>query len=257
MFYMNYTKLYCQIIFSAQAGVAERKRQHKLGRYFETHHILPKSLGGNNTPDNLVMLTGREHFICHWLLVKMYPAGSDAREKMVNALWRMRTPSENQPGRYINARTYDALRSEWAKLISDRMSRKQGGSLNSHYGTHWYTNAYDGKSIATALELTYPWVKGRWLFHGETEQLNPEIMRYVRQKGRCTQKHVNDVTAVHLLWDEFHAGSYTSLAAFASDKHVTYVAIRKRFAKFVPIFCTLSQHGVPFKSDNTLVGVYK
>lgn len=33
--------------------------------YVETHHIIPKSLGGDNTKTNVVLLTGREHFICH------------------------------------------------------------------------------------------------------------------------------------------------------------------------------------------------
>lgn len=36
----------------------------------EKHHILPKSFGGNNTNDNLVLLSLKEHFICHHLLTK-------------------------------------------------------------------------------------------------------------------------------------------------------------------------------------------
>lgn len=34
--------------------------------YTEKHHIIPKSLGGDNSKTNLVVLTGRQHFICHW-----------------------------------------------------------------------------------------------------------------------------------------------------------------------------------------------
>jgi len=37
----------------------------------ERHHIIPKSLGGNNDHENLVVLWYREHYIAHRLLVKM------------------------------------------------------------------------------------------------------------------------------------------------------------------------------------------
>lgn len=40
---------------------------------FEKHHIIPKCLGGSNFANNIVALTYREHFLCHWLLCKIYP----------------------------------------------------------------------------------------------------------------------------------------------------------------------------------------
>jgi hypothetical protein len=39
---------------------------------FEIHHILPKSLGGDNSIENLVQLTHKEHILCHELLWKKY-----------------------------------------------------------------------------------------------------------------------------------------------------------------------------------------
>ncbi len=36
----------------------------------EKHHIIPKSFGGNNSKDNVVRLTPREHFIVHRLLIR-------------------------------------------------------------------------------------------------------------------------------------------------------------------------------------------
>lgn len=59
----KYTKWYWSIITHAQARV--------IFGYHEKHHIIPKSLGGSNSADNLVRLTAREHFICHILLTKM------------------------------------------------------------------------------------------------------------------------------------------------------------------------------------------
>ena len=41
--------------------------------YYEIHHILPKSKGGTDSIDNLVLLTMPEHIVCHILLYLAYP----------------------------------------------------------------------------------------------------------------------------------------------------------------------------------------
>jgi hypothetical protein len=61
----KYTRWYYNIITNAQS----RSIQKEI--YTEKHHIIPKSLGGGNSKTNLVTLTAREHFVCHWLLTKM------------------------------------------------------------------------------------------------------------------------------------------------------------------------------------------
>lgn len=50
-----------------------RGRDRILNSYGERHHVIPKCVGGNDLEDNIVKLTYREHFICHWLLIKIYP----------------------------------------------------------------------------------------------------------------------------------------------------------------------------------------
>lgn len=62
---MNYRKIYDSIIDRA------RVRLEIVG-YYESHHILPTCCGGCDSEDNLVKLTAREHFLCHWLLYKIY-----------------------------------------------------------------------------------------------------------------------------------------------------------------------------------------
>jgi len=62
---MNYQKHYDTLI--------ERARNRHLEGYSETHHILPRCLGGNNEDANLVKLTAEEHYVAHLLLCKMYP----------------------------------------------------------------------------------------------------------------------------------------------------------------------------------------
>lgn len=63
---MNYQKLHDSIIIRAQS------RTLPSDIYIEKHHIIPKSMGGSNSKDNLVKLTAREHYIIHWLLYKIY-----------------------------------------------------------------------------------------------------------------------------------------------------------------------------------------
>jgi len=77
----KYTNWYYNIITNAQARTLPKEI------YVEKHHIIPKSLGGSDSIDNLVRLTAREHFICHWLLYKM--VSSTNKSKMANAWFRM------------------------------------------------------------------------------------------------------------------------------------------------------------------------
>ena len=63
---MNYEKLYF-------AFIEKWKRQEiEEGVYTEKHHILPRYAGGNDSADNLVRLTYRQHTMAHKLLWKAY-----------------------------------------------------------------------------------------------------------------------------------------------------------------------------------------
>ena len=111
-------------------NITQRAKNRHLETYTESHHIVPRSLGGRDEADNLVSLTAREHFICHWLLVKM-TSGKD-HHKMLNALHMMRAENPYQQ-RYetkITARVYEAIKQEYAEL----QSKKYKGSGNGFYG---------------------------------------------------------------------------------------------------------------------------
>ena len=66
---MNYQSVYSEIIERAKSRGLNKKL---LKGYFEKHHIIPRSLNGTDDKSNLVLLTAREHFICHHLLWKIY-----------------------------------------------------------------------------------------------------------------------------------------------------------------------------------------
>ena len=68
---------------------------------------------------------------------------------------------------------------------------------------------------------------------------------------------MESVNATRRLWDEYHSANYTSLGDWGRQTGVTYQAILKRFKNCIPIFNALRKHGVPFKSDKSLIGIYE
>jgi hypothetical protein len=113
--------------------ITDRAKNRVLETYTESHHIVPRSLGGGDEANNLVNLTAREHFVCHWLLVKM--TTGQEHHKMLNALRMMRAEKQGQQ-RYntkITARVYENIKQEYAELQSKQFT----GTGNGFYGkTH-------------------------------------------------------------------------------------------------------------------------
>jgi len=107
------------------SSIVENARNRVLSGYKESHHIIPQSLGGPDTKENLVDLTAREHFVCHWLLIKMHTG--EARAKMVYALNGMKRTNRDQE-RYetaITSRVYQKLKEEFGKTHSAFMKGRQ------------------------------------------------------------------------------------------------------------------------------------
>jgi hypothetical protein len=105
----------------------------------ETHHIIPKSLGGTNDKINLVYLTPREHFIAHALLTKMV-IDKKHKRSMAYAFSRMKC-SHNKQGysRIGNGKLYDVMRSRLKDLYSGENNPFYGnkslsGDKNPFYG---------------------------------------------------------------------------------------------------------------------------
>lgn len=93
---MNYNKIYDNIINRA-------KERGSMNVYTEKHHIIPRCMGGNDDKTNLAVLTPEEHFVCHLLLLKIYPDNN----KLAYAIYAMRM---NKNKRKLNNRTYGWVR---------------------------------------------------------------------------------------------------------------------------------------------------
>lgn len=101
---MNYSLIYKNLIESR----CQLKRSKRIDTY-ERHHILPKSLGGGNSKDNLVLLTPREHFLAHWLLYKLQTCPI-LKSKMAYAFMLMSNCNNENQNRIQNSRNYEVSR---------------------------------------------------------------------------------------------------------------------------------------------------
>ena len=132
----KYTKWYFSII-------NKRGRVNK-DEFMETHHIIPKSLGGSNKKDNLVYLSYREHFLVHWLLTKMC-INNEHTIKMIYALVRMRG---NRP---ITSWQFDMMKK--IQIEKMRGANHPGyGKSRSQESRNKISNALKGKSRSDAVK---------------------------------------------------------------------------------------------------------
>lgn len=230
---MNYIRLYNNII-------KNRLNNPVSNCYTEKHHILPRSLGGNNEQSNIVSLLAREHFICHLLLTKIYKEGTSEWIKMVNAFMRMYCISINQQ-RYSNNKWYEYLKVNFSKV----QSLNQSGNKNSRYNTCWITNINERKCISIDKSklneyLEKGWVKKR-IINWETydkcknkkekrkeyiklrEQNNKyfyeEAYNYYNEHGwKKTKEKYNLVTS----WTNFVQQCKKYCTCFESKNHTSY-----------------------------------
>ena len=121
----KYTRWYYAIVTNAQARISDG--------YTENHHIVPKSLGGSDLQENLVKLTAREHFVCHWLLTKMVE-NKKHKYQMWNAFSCMLYRENVSQERYkVTSKIFENIKKEGAKIKSVKYS----GSNNPMFGkTH-------------------------------------------------------------------------------------------------------------------------
>jgi hypothetical protein len=121
----KYSRWYEQLINKA-------RNRGTIDGYTETHHVIPRSFGGDNTKQNLVKLTAREHYVAHALLWKMSFSPLH-HGKMSYALRLMMFGANNkhqQRNYKCHSRLYESVRIEFSQDHSKNMT----GENNSFYG---------------------------------------------------------------------------------------------------------------------------
>jgi len=90
-----------------------KQRNKGNGIYFENHHIIAKCQGGSNDKNNLVLLTAKEHFICHRLLTKIFPYNI----KLKYAVWGMCTRNSDKGNHKMNSHSYQIARHDFSESL--------------------------------------------------------------------------------------------------------------------------------------------
>lgn len=98
---MDYASHYDRLISRARGRVLEG--------YRERHHVLPRCMGGDDSPGNIVELTAEEHYVAHQLLVKMYPRNG---RLSYAAVWMSGRCSSNKAYGWLRRRVSRAKREE-------------------------------------------------------------------------------------------------------------------------------------------------
>lgn len=88
-------------------------KNQSIDGYSEKHHIIPKSMGGTDAKDNLISLTGRQHYIAHWMLWKAL-GGIAGRSFFMMSNF----------GKYgkVNSKTYGLARADYSEQVKIQMA---------------------------------------------------------------------------------------------------------------------------------------
>lgn len=227
---MNYQKIYNSLISRAKIRI--------LTEYTESHHIIPKCMGGTDDVANLVKLTPEEHYVAHQLLVKIYP--TNVALVMAAAMMIPNRPSNKM---------YGWLRRRHKHTISTI----QSGEGNSQYGTRWIHNKSlkTSKKVTKLSNLPTGWEEGRILdfeaYFKKIEQQNSVNEQRLKSKLPTTEQRLKRIKTKHVvfrrtegyrraktvrLYEEFK-NSNMSLRKFAEHKNIIPMTLSKWFREFI------------------------
>lgn len=108
---MNYEQVYKNLITSRKK--INRVKSKEI--YYESHHIIPKCFGGDNSETNLVLLTPKEHFFAHLLLAQFHIG--EQKKKMVFALWMLCNKSSAK----CSSRQYQQAKESFIKANKNKV----------------------------------------------------------------------------------------------------------------------------------------
>jgi hypothetical protein len=176
----KYLKWYNELCLSRK----NMDRKKSCGIYYESHHITPKWMGGDNSERNLVLLTAREHYIAHYLLFIHY------KDKPSSAAFHLMNNSINSP--YRDSRKYAELREFQSNIfkgennpakdkeVRAKISKATLGEKNGMYGRTGERNPFYGKTHSDAFK------EYKMKLHGTPIHYNGVTYPSIREASRQT-----------------------------------------------------------------------
>jgi hypothetical protein len=197
---MNYQQIYDNLI--------NRGKTRVLTEYKESHHIVPRCLGGTDESHNLVELTPEEHYTCHQLLVKIYPDNN----KILNAAMFM---TANGMGRRSN-KVYGWLKRRYSEYMkgpnNPQKLNPRSGDRHHYFGkgrppsSEWLTTT--GRKI-----LTDKMIGDKNPCAGVKPWNHPRATAYT--KGVWAKAN-----EIRVIWEENNKPSYCKLYSLVNGKAV-------------------------------------
>ena len=207
---MNYKKIYDSLI--------NRAKNRTLNCYKETHHVIPRCVGGSDDKENLVELTPEEHYLAHQLLVKIYPDNQKLTKAAVMMI----------PNRPTN-KMYGWLKRRFSVVQSEC----QSGKGNSQYGSRWITDGISAKKITSVENIPPGWRLGRSI----DKQKTPSLKNLSLCK-ECIA--ANNKEIAYSWYEKFNNSNCASIREFVRisdyDKsHVSFIKMLKTYVvEFTP-----------------------
>jgi hypothetical protein len=190
---MNYQRIYNDIIERAKSRGLNKKL---LNGYFENHHIIPKCMNGTNIKDNLVLLTGREHYLCHWLLWKVNKENQSLFMAYHKMVYQKRTYQERNFK--ISSKQYEILKTERSNQMKGENNPSGKGKFNSFFGKKHSNESKEKIKLA--------WVERRKLgISAETRKKMSDAHRLNPQCGFKNSMFGNKLSKEHN--NAFHSKS--------------------------------------------------
>lgn len=184
---MNYQRIYDQLI--------ARAKDRKIYEYSELHHITPRCIGGTDSPENLVRLTAREHFIAHALLFKIHKTS-----KLAHAWFSMLRSSPGQQ-RKFTSRQY-----EKAKRAHVEALKQQIGIKNPFFRKEHSAETKKKISDANTGRKRAPAVIEKWVEDVAKKKKSPVHRKKIGRPGLVTLKNV--ITGKSIRVDKHHLFEY-------------------------------------------------
>lgn len=172
----------CKLLYeNIIARAVKQNRVKSAEAYYEAHHILPRCQGGQDNPENLVLLRAREHFIAHELLCKIHPDN----EKLAFAFHMMSVISPTSE-RKVSSRSYKKAREALFRFKTDN------GSITVKHlkiGAKYSWMKKDDECTRVNKDLIHEyladgWVSGRLYFKRMTPTDDTRQKMSDAQKGR-------------------------------------------------------------------------
>lgn len=210
-YFMDYDKLYrkfmsyCKTIGPKERLEQRNKHDARLNNdhlYTETHHIVPRSLGGDDSATNLVVLLPEEHLMAHKLRYKAYDCRQDfiavrfvcngLRNKgHIDKVTKLRLSKE-----ILNAYSWIRTNSaEFRKIHGWQTQNGRASISESRKGTMPVKDAETGEMIGS-VDTSHPKVlSGEWVHHTKGRKASEKERELAKKKATgLTNPNAHSIT---------------------------------------------------------------